>query len=350
MQGPCDALLADSTTSSQRLKYYHIQFVCSLFAEMVGPLVSMLFFLRSGNSWGIHPLQAVIYIGLGMEVLISCLMMRYDDDKALNEEEHEDNESDASSSTNLEASENVQPNDLHHQEEENQQPNPNDSLQTPLLDTNNRQPQSARGHSYHYLVPFLLRGADFVSSFGDGLMSPFFPLFFKVCGMSPVRVQVIYAMIPIFKAAFSAAPTLLAKRWGQLKVVLAFLLVSLSLFFTIPTFQKFYEKHQFILIMAYVLESSFCGSLSPVQRSLLMDSVPKSQRARWLSFGSAVSLAGTSASCVGGYIVDKWGYRVGFYLSFSFRMVSWLLYVILLFLVPRRSAEQINQEVFLLDL
>lgn len=380
VSGPCEALLADSTTPSERSHYFHLQFVCSLTASMIGPLCAMMFFRSSGNLWDLSSLQTVMYMGLGMESVNAWIMMYFDDDKALDDTENEEEDSssveeedeeseNAKDAAAGEADSSLTDNFPQHRHMTDNDRTPNDNLQSnPLLQNNGpqqnlpppttygsladddmsvidsrRRPQStlpARKSSnhwaaYRYLIPYLLCTADFVESIGSGLVWPFVPLFFKdTCGMSPGRVQVLYALIPVGKVALSTIPPRLAAVYGRLETILVFWGVSVVLFGTIPAFESFYQGHHGLLMAVYIAKRSFGGAIGPLEETLLIDVVPKSQRARWLTFDSVLGLAGTVAAIVGGYIVEKWGYRMGFTISVVIQLMAWCIYTMLLLLMP----------------
>jgi MFS family permease len=83
VNGPCQALYADSTPEGERSRFFSYQFTCYITASAVGPLVSIIMFQTLGDEWDMYHLRIVIYVGLGMEVSNSLLMMLFDDSKAL---------------------------------------------------------------------------------------------------------------------------------------------------------------------------------------------------------------------------------------------------------------------------
>merc|ERR1711933_316397 len=73
VNGPCQALFADSTPEGERSTFFTYQFACYLSASAVGPLVSIIMFKTLGDEWDMYHLRIVIYVGLGMEVSNSLL-------------------------------------------------------------------------------------------------------------------------------------------------------------------------------------------------------------------------------------------------------------------------------------
>ncbi|KAL3904353.1 MAG: hypothetical protein SGARI_004958, partial [Bacillariaceae sp.] len=85
VNGPCNALFADSTPEGSRTKWFNYLFVCYTAASAIGPLVSIILFQTIGDVWDLYHLRIVIYVGLGLEIFNSILMTMFDDRKALDE-------------------------------------------------------------------------------------------------------------------------------------------------------------------------------------------------------------------------------------------------------------------------
>ena len=94
--GPCQALFADSVPEGERTSAYNSLFVCYCASSACGPLVSIILFQTLGDQWDLVHLRTVIYVGLGLEIFNSFLMMLFDDDKALDEECDDDGQEEES--------------------------------------------------------------------------------------------------------------------------------------------------------------------------------------------------------------------------------------------------------------
>ena len=93
--GPCQALLADSTPTGQRSWYFTKLAQLSFAANAAGPLVAIIIFALHGDRWELSTLRNVLLVGVGIEMLMTPLMMSVSDDCALEEEGDEPSETPA---------------------------------------------------------------------------------------------------------------------------------------------------------------------------------------------------------------------------------------------------------------
>ena len=87
VDGPCEALFADSTPRGKRATYYTYLEIGYVLSSISGPLVTIVLFHSMGNDWTMPTLQTIIYIGLAMESVNAIVMMFFDDRKALDEDD-----------------------------------------------------------------------------------------------------------------------------------------------------------------------------------------------------------------------------------------------------------------------
>lgn len=209
VNGPCQALFADSTPSGTRSTYFTYQFVCYLSASAVGPLVSIILFQTLGDNWDMYHLRIVIYVGLILETGNAILMMLFDDNKALDEDENEDQ--DANENENGNDEDGRRNGDGHEDEEQQAAPAPV-SLLSSSNDINNNATttitatavaaatDSIRLKKRQEWIPYIVFISGLISSLGSGMTVKFFPLFFKdEIGMTPSQVQIIYVLVPLGK-------------------------------------------------------------------------------------------------------------------------------------------------------
>jgi hypothetical protein len=203
VNGPCQALFADSTPSGTRSTYFTYQFVCYLSASAVGPLVSIVLFQTLGDNWDMYHLRIVIYVGLILETGNAVLMMLFDDSKALDEEEDED---EASNESNVEADNS---NDEVEEDEgsEMERQALAASATANLINANDNNviataataaAASLSLKKRQEWIPYIVFISGLITSLGSGMTVKFFPLFFKdEVGMTPSQVQTIYVLVPL---------------------------------------------------------------------------------------------------------------------------------------------------------
>jgi len=90
VNGPVQALYADSTPSGERSKYYVYLFASYMLSSCFGPLISITLFQYWGDDWTVMQLKNVILVGMALEVVAASCMFFFDDDAALKEDEEEE--------------------------------------------------------------------------------------------------------------------------------------------------------------------------------------------------------------------------------------------------------------------
>ncbi len=330
VNGPCQALYADSTPEGERSTYFTYQFACYLSASAVGPLVSIVMFQTLGDEWDMYHLRLVIYAGLGMEVFNAYLMMLFDDKKALEETDDEDlSEDDAGDETS------DQPEALPEDEASS-----SDSLSS--SSSSQRMPLQKRQE----WIPYIVFTSGLISSLGSGMTVKFFPLFFKdEVGMTPSQVQVIYCLVPLVMVILGALCTKIASAGvGRVQTTALYNLGGISLLLCMVFFKKFLDVHPIYLVPIYVFRTGLMNATYPLQESILMDFVPKHQRARWKSLDSVASFGWCGSAAFGGWLADKFDYTHTFLVTAIFQIVSTGVWCLLLPLVPRVEGSQMVED------
>jgi len=334
VNGPCQALFADSTPEGQRSTYFTYQFVCYLSASAVGPFVSIILFQTLGDEWDMYHLRLVIYAGLGMEVCNAWLMMLFDDNKALDEEEQQAVVVRNNSGTEEDSGDDV-PSGRSDEEIEDGSvsSSSSSSSETPETPIQKRQKW----------IPYLVFTSGLISSLGSGMTVKFFPLFFKdEVGMSPSQVQVIYCLVPLVMVIMGLLCTKIAKAgFGRVQTTALYEIGGISLLLSMVYFKSYLDNHPFLLVPIYVLRTSLMNSTYPLQESILMDFVPKDKRARWKSLDSVASFGWCGSAAFGGWLADKYDYTHTFLVTAIFQIVALGVWCCLLPLVPRIEGTQL---------
>jgi MFS family permease len=342
VNGPCQALYADSTPEGERSMYFTYQFACYLSASAVGPVVSIIMFQTLGDEWDMYHLRIVIYVGLGMEVFNALLMMLFDDSKALETDDDDDddnddgnvsgdeNESDAIGDDN-----NNNPSDQpaaaegQVAEDESSSLSSSPSQLTPL-------------QKRQQWIPYLVFISGLISSLGSGMTVKFFPLFFKdEVGMTPSQVQLIYVLVPLVMVVLGALCTKIAGAGlGRVQTTALYNVGGISLLLCMVSFKSFLDAHPFYLVPIYVFRTGLMNATYPLTESILMDFVPKGQRARWKSLDSVASFGWCGSAAFGGWLADKYDYTHTFLVTAIFQIVALGVWCCLLPLVPREEGTR----------
>ena len=193
-------------------------------------------------------------------------------------------------------------------------------------------------------IPYILFCSDLTVSLGSGMTVKFFPVFFKDdCNMSPVNVQVIYLIVPIFMVLASGFASSLSKTAGRIQTILLCKGVGLGLLFSIVFKVDYLKSAPLALVPLYVARTALMNSTYPLQESVLMDFVPKEQRARWKSLESVSQFGWCGSAVLGGILADDYDYTFTFLITAVVQSAGTLLLVLLLPLVPR-SEEKLCEE------
>ena len=222
-------------------------------------------------------------------------------------------------------------------------------------------------HSHVWLVPYILFSSSVLLGLASGMTIKFFPLFFKnECGMSPVAVQVIYAVLPLVLAAFSRLGTALAMRIGRVQTMVALKLVGIGLLVTMALLvdwvkggetgggaaaqeQTLVEQELAgpggdggarwlrvgVIVVVFLIRTGVMNCTYPLNTSIMMDYCPKDQRARWTSLQSVVRFGWCGSAAAGGVLADAYGYSFTFLITAGVQAAATALQATLILLVPR---------------
>lgn len=301
VMGPFQAMFADSIPTGERSKYYSLLYATYIGASAAGPLVSISLFCVWGNTWSPRQLAKVLLSGMALEVLTSPLFLAFSERSLLGAE------ADAATEQREEAEE---------------------------ISTAQRGEQ---------LVPWTLFSASLLSSLGSGMTVKFFPLFFReTVGLSPINVQIIYAVVPLAMVIGMAIAQHLHPIIGRVQTMCVCKLVGVVLLVAmigIVEDAASSSHYDLLLVTVYVLRTCLANCTYPIEESILMDFVPRSRRARWKSLESISSFGWCGAALVGGLIADKYSYTATFSVTACFQFAATLLVATLIFVVPRHESE-----------
>ena len=324
-------MFADSTPEGQRSTFYTYSFACYTLAASVGPLVDIVLFQTIGDEWDLYHLRIIVYVGLAIGVVYCIFMLFFDDEKALEEET-------------------ITPitDDSHHQEETAQGQDEEQCHETPILlmptptptsSTTTMMPSSLK--SRQRWIPYIIFIQAFILAAGSGMTDEFFPLFFKdEAGLSPSQVQIIYVAVPIVTVLLSGCLSRLANSgFGRVQATLLFSCIGVFLLYSMVFFKSFFDNHPFLLKTINILRTGLMDCFYPLQESILMDSVPKHERARWKSLDAVVLFAWSTSCALGGFLTDRYDYFFTFLVTALTQTIGVAFWLLLLPLVPRNEGR-----------
>lgn len=333
VNGPASALYADSIPEGKRSLYYNYRFVFYMVASAVGPLVSIVLFQTLGDVWDLYHLRMVIYVGMGIEIFNSIVMMLFDDTKALDESSPESSQETATETPQEGC--NGEANQQAEGQSQDAELNINNSTQRAVSNI----PRS--GIMTQRWIPYIIFIQGLILAVGSGMTIKFFPLFFKdEVGMSPTQVQLIYFILPFAMVVVSTVGEKLSSwGFGRVQTTLLFACMGVSCLYGMVFFKSYLDHHPFVLVPIYVMRSSLMNGSYPLVESILMDFVPKDERARWKSLDSVASFGWCGSAALGGMIADKYDYTHTFLLTAIVQTIGIAVWALLLPLVPRKEGQ-----------
>lgn len=333
ISGPAQALLADSLETGFREKYYNYLFVLYLFSSCVGPLVCIALFQTEGDDWSLSELRTLLAAGVSLELLSVVGMCMFRDDAALGEE---------SEAITERAAGGQPPSELEEPSREavgdGGAPSDSNSVQSDSNSNEDSAPGSETPSNEQLRrIPYIVFGTDLMLSLASGCTIKFFPLFFKNdCGLSPSAVQAIYVVVPLAMACCSTLATKLSARVGSVQAVLCLRVAGLGFFgVLIALYHYGYASGnaKWAIVAVYVARTAAMNSVYPIEESILMDYVPKKQRARWKSLESVSAFGWCGSAFLGGWLADQYSYTFTFMITISMQALATLIYASLLPLV-----------------
>ena len=340
INGPSQALYADSTPAGSRSIFYMYLFAAYMISSCLGPLVSIILFQTLGDEWDLSHLRAVLYVGLGLEGVAATIMFFFDDKKSLDEEDDaraneetnsDDDETRIAGSSVLRDIENTEKSTA--QEESASDAHTSDEIGNTADELSTKRKQK--------LIPIILCFQSLVFALGSGMTIKFFPLFFKEeVKLSPSQVQLIYVLVPLSMVAFSGVGEKISSTgFGRVQTMILLNSMGVSCLYAMVFGKRYLDSHPLALVPIYVLRTALMNCTYPLNESILMDFVPKNERARWKSLDSVVSFGWCGSAAIGGWLSDKYDYTFTFLITAIIQSVGVLCFLPLIPLVPRKEQD-----------
>jgi len=220
INGPAQAIFADSLPAGQRTEGYTYLFGAYLVSSALGPAITLAMFWRLSNAyddWTLSELKPVFITGLVLEMVCAVTLLFFRDAPSSEPAEPE-------ASTVLLEGEN---------------------------DDETLQRQGASWFARRK-VPLLLFLSSLVASLGSGASVKFFPLFFKDCGMAPEHVQIMFVLSPLVIALLSVFAKKAGEVFGRIQAMIAIESTGTMLLFAMSLLHSRGECHPLVMIPLYI--------------------------------------------------------------------------------------------------
>ena len=185
-------------------------------------------------------------------------------------------------------------------------------------------------------VPVMVATADVLSGLAAGMSIRYFPIFFlENLKMSPTDVQITFIASMMCMAGMTKVVQKIGIKIGRLQITIICKWIGALLLLSMIQAYKSGQSAMTICTL-YVLRTSFMNSCASLTKSVLMDHVPKEERAKWSSLESVNSFSWAGSAAVGGFLVDV----EGILFNFSITTVLQLVATIPLILVFGRARSE----------
>ena len=386
---PMEALFADSIPLGKRSEWMTKKYIINQTSNGAGPLLGLIMFLFIGNEWSVKECLYVMSVGLAINFLAVFLNFFFSDDLALPNEKMEGEEpSETEDKADLEQGNvnvksedkdlkerinsnlNVSPskakvtseeNDVkNHDSDHNDDSTGDDDntldLHKPLLEKSENSPLENMHSSekscclscgkFCRFIPAVVAISDVGFGLASGMSIKFFPIFFQEnCNLSPAWTSAIYAVSPCVTSLISYFAQWLSLSWGRIPSTLTLKSAGVALLIIIcrlTTRRSFMENEvlrNWTLAIIFIFRTGLMNACKPLTRSVIMDNVPKSDRAKWSSLESVNMATWAGSAVLGGYIVDTFDIVDNFFVTAIAQGVSLLP----LFLLLGKVKEEVKK-------
>lgn len=178
-------------------------------------------------------------------------------------------------------------------------------------------------------VPYWMCAVDLLLSIGSGMSLPFFSLYFATSrSVSPAALYGIFIAATLLTALTSSMlPWLIASsRAGRIPAVIGVRLVGTAALFVLATAPRATVLDALpVTIGLFLCRNALMNSVFGVTRSVIMDCVARTSRAKWSAFESVTSLSWAGSAALGGVIKDAHGYETVFVITAAVQLTATLL-------------------------
>lgn len=311
-----EAIFADSIPVGERGALYVTKSVISTVGAACGPGVSAVGLALLGDEWEPYQIKIIMVIGLLLTVPAILPLFVFGDPNTTGG-------SNTACARVAEPTGTAERANGHSGEAEVTSPGGRDGLRPRL------------GFLGPKHVPFIVALSDFITAIGAGMTVKFFNLFFiQDEHFSPVAISLLQTVYPLAIAGFMKVSECLAKPLGRSQASLLFFSLNVLCLLLMAQVQWLP-----LLLLVFLVRGGMANSTYPIDRSILMDFTPSSQRGMWNAVNSLTSMTWSGSAFLGGFLSDQHDYRYTFFITSLVYAAACLVYVPLLYLVPRKEKE-----------
>ena len=118
----------------------------------------------------------------------------------------------------------------------------------------------------------------------------------------------VYFIMPLCTATFAMTLKRLKKYIGRAWAIVLSKAMGIGALYAMVFFDQDCTQ-PLAMSVIFVFRTAIMNSSTGIKRSILMDAVPKASRVRWNSLESMTRMTWSGSAVLGGYLVDRFGYR-----------------------------------------
>jgi MFS family permease len=345
------ALFAGSMTDGERSKYFTQRMITQYLGSATGPLVAFFMFSFLGNDWTIEECQIVLCVAQILAfpaLIVLCTLsddymvtsnssLYYDDsdtDNSSDDEESDDNSS-CDEGSDCEYNDHIVSGRSH----------VSSDLETPLLSESNDSKRKSKNSSKSQccnvklpksrLIALCVASADMLGGLAAGMSIRYFPIFFlENLKMSPRMVQLMFLCSTSSMAISGKITQKLGSRFGRLETATFIKCLGATMFMAMVLCYQI-NAPIWVVCTLWVVRTTLSNSVGALTKSVLMDSVPSHERAKWSALESVNTFGWAGSAVLGGFLVSWQGIEFNFYLTASLQILATIPFMVVLKKVGR---------------
>ena len=323
--GPISALFADSINDGDRSHYFTQRMLLQFLGNTVGPAVALFMFSKLGDDWTTGECSVVIGVGQVLSLPALVLLFLVSDDYCIDEDAASDSGTATDTDTDTDLITDGSISDVENSAEGggtlDDLAEPSPSVEDALGLEKQQEPNFLCIPSTR-IVPVLVASSDVLGGLAAGMSIQYFPIFFKeYLKLTPAQVQIIFISSMTSMAIMGKLVQWIGTKIGRVQTALickwigALLLLSM-----VNAYQS--QASPLCVIIIFLVRTACMNAPNALTRSVLMDHVPKHERARWNSLESVNMFSWSGSALLGGFLVDYEGIEFNFYATAALQIVA----------------------------
>lgn len=297
INGPLQLIFKHSILKESTNQYSILTMLIQMSAKTYGPLLGLIIFATTNNQWKLYVLKAIIVLGMCLELVVALLCLFFREEWTLPENSLEDMSKEEEAcriqTSGIATSENV-------------------------ADESSNLPSNKERTccSICRLAPFLYALSNILISFGGGMTMKFFPLFFKnIVHMTPVAVQTIYSILPLFVLVMTLLMTKAVSTFGAGNTLLTIRFLGTVGIFLLSASEKWFHNEPFPIAIIFIIRSVLMNATSIVEQEFSSEFITQKHATTWKRLEGLNVLAWTGSAIVGGILIDEHSYCGTFFIT-----------------------------------